>query len=90
VKDALNGLIGGRSHEQKHRAGKNQRRGHALHAGQAHAGRGGQRHKDELKFRRGGKTILTVCIRDDHFDFILIFGKAERKRFEQERDTYPQ
>ena len=46
--------------------------------------------KDELKFRRGGKTILTVYKREDRFDFLVIFGKVEREKFEAERDSYPQ
>lgn len=46
--------------------------------------------KDELKFRRSGKTVLTIYIRDDHFDFLVIFGKAERGKFELERNTFPQ
>jgi hypothetical protein len=45
--------------------------------------------KDELKFRRSGKTVLTICIRDDCFDFVVIFGKAEREKFELVRDTFP-
>lgn len=44
--------------------------------------------KDELKFRRGGKTILTIYIREDRFDFLVIFGKAEREKFELEYDTF--
>ena len=46
--------------------------------------------KDELKFRRGGKTILTVYKREDRFDFLVIFGKVEREKFEAEQDSYPQ
>lgn len=45
--------------------------------------------KDELKFRRGGKTVLTIYIRDGHFDFLIIFGKGERAAFELERSTFP-
>ena len=45
--------------------------------------------KDELKFRRGGKTVLTIYIREDHFIFLVIFGRAERERFEAQRDTFP-
>jgi hypothetical protein len=44
--------------------------------------------KDELKFRRGGKTILTIYICEDRYDFLLIFGKAEREKFETLRDTF--
>lgn len=46
--------------------------------------------KDELKFRRGGKTILTIYIRENRFDFLVIFGKAEREQFESQRDRFPQ
>lgn len=45
--------------------------------------------KDELKFRRGGKTVLTIYIRDNRYDFLVIFGKAEREKYELERDTFP-
>ncbi|MCL2109579.1 MAG: DUF3788 family protein [Oscillospiraceae bacterium] len=41
-----------------------------------------------LRFRRGGKTILTIYIRADHYVFLLIFGKAEREKFEQIRHEF--
>jgi len=44
---------------------------------------------DGLKFRRGGKTILTIYIYDDRYDFLVIFGKAEREKFEAKRDEFP-
>ena len=31
--------------------------------------------KDELKFKQGQKTILTIYIHEDRFTFLLIFGK---------------
>jgi hypothetical protein len=46
--------------------------------------------KDELKFRRGGKTILTIYIRDNRFDFLVIFGKMEREKFENQRSEFPE
>ena len=46
--------------------------------------------KDELKFRRSGKTVLTIYIREDHFDFLVIFGKAEREKFETQRGAFSQ
>jgi hypothetical protein len=46
--------------------------------------------KDELKFRRGGRTILTIYIRQDHYEFLLIFGKTEREQFEARREEFPQ
>ncbi|MDE7261513.1 MAG: DUF3788 domain-containing protein, partial [Oscillospiraceae bacterium] len=39
--------------------------------------------KDELKFKQGKKTILTIYIREDRFSFLIIFGKKEREQFEQ-------
>lgn len=45
--------------------------------------------KDELKFRQGKKTILTVYVREDRFDFMIIFGKAERELFEARREEFP-
>jgi len=46
--------------------------------------------KDELKFRRSGKTVLTIYIRDDRFDFLVIFGKAEREKFDVRRGEFSQ
>jgi len=46
--------------------------------------------KDELKFRRGGKTILTIYIRENNFEFLVIYGKAEREKFEARRSAFPQ
>lgn len=46
--------------------------------------------KDELKFRRSGITVLTIYIRENHYDFLVIFGKVEREKFEAERNGFPQ
>jgi len=45
---------------------------------------------DSLKFRQGNKTILSIYIYDDYYDFQIIYGKAERAKFEEQRDTFPQ
>ncbi|NLK87382.1 MAG: DUF3788 family protein [Clostridiaceae bacterium] len=45
---------------------------------------------DCLKFRQGKKTILSVNIHEDHYDFQIIYGKAEREKFEARRDEFPQ
>ncbi|MCE5236576.1 MAG: DUF3788 family protein [Clostridiaceae bacterium] len=45
--------------------------------------------KDELKFRRGGKTVLTVYTREDRYDFLVIFGRQEREKFEARRGEFP-
>lgn len=39
--------------------------------------------KDELKFKQGKKTILTIYIKEDKFVFLIIFGKQERAVFEE-------
>jgi hypothetical protein len=46
--------------------------------------------KNELKFRRGGKTVLTIYIREDHYDFLVIFGIKERDNFEKRRNEFLQ
>ena len=44
--------------------------------------------KDELKFKQGKKTILTIYIREDKFIFLVIFGKKEREVFEVQREAF--
>ncbi len=43
---------------------------------------------NELKFKQGRKTILTVYIHEDRFAFLVIFGKREREIFEVQRDRF--
>ena len=42
--------------------------------------------KDELKFKQGAKTILTIYKHDDRYTFLIIFGKKEREIFEAQQD----
>ena len=44
---------------------------------------------DCLKFRQGKKTIVSINIHEDRFDFQIIFGKAEREVFDTRRDEFP-
>ena len=44
---------------------------------------------DCLKFRQGKKTILSINLHEDHYDFQVIFGKAEREKFEARRNEFP-
>ena len=44
--------------------------------------------KDELKFKQGKKTILTIYIREDKFTFLIIFGKKERECFETQKNEF--
>lgn len=44
--------------------------------------------KNELKFKQGKKTILTIYIHDDRLTLLVIFGKAEREIFEARRGDF--
>ena len=44
---------------------------------------------DCLKFRQGKKTILSVNIHKDYYDFQIIYGKAEREKFEARLSEFP-
>ena len=44
---------------------------------------------DCLKFRQGKRTILSINIHDDYYDFQVIFGKNEREKFEALRGEFP-
>jgi len=44
--------------------------------------------KDELKFRRGGKTLVTLYIKDGYFTVLVIFGRTEREKFELTQTNY--
>ena len=45
---------------------------------------------DCLKFRQGKRTILSINIHEDHYDFQIIYGKAEREKFEIRLSEFPQ
>ncbi|MDE6745243.1 MAG: DUF3788 family protein [Oscillospiraceae bacterium] len=44
--------------------------------------------KDELKFKQGQKTILTIYTHEDRFTFLIIFGRKEREIFEAQIDSF--
>jgi hypothetical protein len=44
---------------------------------------------DCLKFRQGKRTILSINIHETHYDFQIIYGKAEREKFEARIDEFP-
>ncbi len=46
--------------------------------------------KNELKFKQGKKTILTIYIHEDKYTFLIIFGKAEREKFELIKSSFSQ
>jgi len=39
-------------------------------------------HEKQLKFRRGGKTLVAIAVKDGLFNVLVIFGKAERAAFD--------
>ncbi len=45
---------------------------------------------DCLKFRQGKKTIVSINLHEDHYDIQVIYGKAEREKFEARKDEFPQ
>ena len=49
---------------------------------------GGQYGVYEQKFRRSGKTLCTLYIKENELVVLIIFGKAEREKFEAERMNF--
>ncbi len=52
-------------------------------------GKGGKEWQYEYKYRRGGKTLCSLYAREGRMGFMVIFGKAEREKFEQAREAFP-
>ena len=48
---------------------------------------GGKNWTYEYKYRRGGKTLCCLYARQECIGFMIIFGKAERAKFEDIRNT---
>jgi hypothetical protein len=46
------------------------------------------KHYNNLYFRRGGKTLVTLCIREGYFIASVVLGKDERDTFDQQRETF--
>lgn len=42
-----------------------------------------------VRFRQGSKAILTIDIFPDHYGFQIVFGKADREKFEEHRSELP-
>lgn len=49
---------------------------------------GGKKWTYEYKYRRGGKTLCCLYAKSNCIGFMIIFGKDERARFEDIRDTF--
>ena len=50
--------------------------------------KGGKAWTYECKYRRGGKTLCALYARENCMGFMIILGKDERVKFEQERENY--
>ena len=48
---------------------------------------GGKNWTYEYKYRRGGKTLCSLYAKKNCVGFMIIFGKDERAKFEEIRDT---
>ena len=48
---------------------------------------GGKNWLYEYKYRRGGKTLCSLYAKSNCIGFMIIFGKDERIKFEEIRDT---
>ena len=46
------------------------------------------KHHSNLRFRRGGKTLITLALRDNYFIAAIVFGKEERDKFEEYRKEF--
>jgi len=46
------------------------------------------KHRNNLYFRRGGKALVTLCVRDGYFIAYVVLGKDEREKFDQQRETF--
>lgn len=42
-----------------------------------------------IRFRQGKKTIVAVNLHNDHYDFQIVLGKAEREKFEAVKHEFP-
>ena len=42
----------------------------------------------EYKYRKGGKTLCSLYARENCLGFMIIFGKDERLKFEENRESY--
>jgi len=49
---------------------------------------GGKAAKYVLRFRRGGKTLVTLFPKEDAIGILVIYGKDERGKFEAKRGSF--
>lgn len=41
-----------------------------------------------IRFRQGSKTIVTVLLHTDYLEFLVVLGKAEQEKFEEQRNEF--
>jgi len=46
------------------------------------------KHYNNLRFRRGGKTLITLSIREGYFIACVVLGKQEREKFEEQQEAF--
>jgi len=46
------------------------------------------KHHSNLYFRRGGKTLVNLCIREGYFIVSIVLGKDERAKFDEQRESF--
>ena len=51
-------------------------------------GKGGKAWTYEYKYRRGGKTLCALYARENCVGFMVILGKDERLKFEEDKEKY--
>lgn len=49
---------------------------------------GGKTWTYEYKYRRGGKTLCALYATENKIGFMIIFGRAERLKFERDKENY--
>jgi len=48
------------------------------------------KHRNNLYFKRGGKSLLILGLREDYFLACVVLGAKEREKFEEQRSTFSQ
>ena len=51
-------------------------------------GKPAHRNYNNLFVRRSGKSFIILGVREGFFIVCIVFGKAEREKFEQQRETF--
>jgi len=46
------------------------------------------KHYNNLRIRRGGKTLITLALREGYFIACVVLGKDEREKFDAERAAF--